>query len=144
MNPPSISWCRRFSSVSGRSLGCRFSDRRPRLFCARCLLEVPRWLAALLLPEDELVPVEDRHDTILDSRLEARLLRREEGDGAELTALGVCETGLRSPHLDDRLSSVRSEEEEADEESDLWKIRLQRFLNVMTVFVSLVDLLQDW
>lgn len=70
----------------------------------------------LLLPEEELVAVEERHDMILDMRLEARLLSREV-EGLECKALGVCDTGLRSPH---RSLSVRpKEDEEEEEESDL-------------------------
>lgn len=125
VNRPRTSCCRRFSSVRGRSLGCKFKERRPWLLGFR----FPRdetallcWLAALLLlPVEELVAVEERHETILERRLEARLLTREDLPDAEgWTTLGVCDTSWWSPHLEDTPSSVRPEEDDDDDDkSDL-------------------------
>lgn len=82
---------------------------------------LPLWLtAALLRPElaEEVVAVDERRETIRDSRLEARLLSREEEPEALLTAFGVCEMGLRSPLLVDIPSSVHPEEDdEVEDES---------------------------
>lgn len=127
VNRPSTSCCRRFCSVSGRSLGCRFKDRRPRLRGFR----LPRddtpmlwWLAALrLLADDAMVAVEERHEVIRDRRLEARLLTREDlSDAGESgAAVGVCDTGLQSPHREGTSSLVRPEEDDDEDEdaSDL-------------------------
>lgn len=145
VNRPSISWCRRFCSVKGRSLGCRFNGRGPVLLDAR----LPLWLAAVLLrplPDEEVVVVEERNETIRDRRLELRLLSREEEPEALLTAWGVSGTGLRSPRLDVIPSSVHTEEDdEADDESGFWKRRLQLngmvalFLDDLLILMSMRD-----